>query len=35
MNAQENLVAYLYSRVEALESKIKELEEEIESLKKN
>jgi len=33
MNAQENLVAYLYSRVEALESKIKELEEEIESLK--
>ncbi len=35
MSAHENLVAYLYTRVEALESRIKELEEEIESLKKN
>ena len=35
MSAHENLVAYLYTRVEALESRIKELEEEIQSLKNN
>ena len=35
MNAKETLVAYLYSRVEALEARVKELEEEIQSLKNN
>jgi len=33
MSAHENLVAYLYARVESLEAKVKELEEEIQSLK--
>jgi hypothetical protein len=33
MNTEETLVTYLYARVESLEAKVKELEEEIQSLK--